>query len=100
VSNAIVSTAARVTLPDGRLAATIDEVPVGGGTQVKTVDGEKVETVHDSSKVYHLRLISLDRSVPDELREFSDYDEAVAAGVAYADRLEQSAAQALADLKA
>lgn len=99
-SNITVSASARVLTADGVLAALIDEVPVGGGTQIKNVDGEPVEHVHPLTSVYHVRLISPDRSVSDQLREAASYDEAVDIGTKYAARLTERADQARADLAA
>ena len=94
-----VSTSARITTADGRLAAVIDLVPVGGGTQTKTVDGQPEDVTHPSSTVFHVRLLSPIGEVPDELREVDSYDEAVKAGVAYAERLDQRVADAVAALQ-
>jgi len=78
---------------DGRLAATIDVLDVGGGTQTVTVDGAAHERVHDSRRIFHARLISPDRMMPDELRECDSYEDAVALGVAYATRLTEHRAR-------
>lgn len=94
-----VSTSARVTTADGRLAAVIDLVPVGGGTQTKTVDGKPEDVEHPSSTVWHVRLLSPISEVPDELRETDGYDEAVEIGSAYAERLDQRIADAVAALQ-
>lgn len=94
-----VSASARITTADGRLAAVIDLVPVGGGTQTKTVDGKPEDYTHPSSTVFHVRLLSPISDVPDELREVDGYDEAVAAGVAYAERLDQQVAGAVAAMR-
>lgn len=92
-------TAARIDLPDGRTAAEIATVGVGGGEQVVTVDGAKEIRVHPSSQVYHVRLLSPDRMLPDQLREAASFDEAAELGLAYAAKLAEHAAQvdALAD---
>lgn len=79
--------AAEVRCPDGMLAATVDVVDVGGGSQAVTVDGTVEDRVHPASRVFHVRLISPDRMLPDELRECDDYESACALGVEYARRL-------------
>jgi len=86
-----VITAARVDCPDGRVAATVDLVEVGGGSQTVTVDGVPEERVHPGSTVYHVRFISPDRMMPDELREAATYGDAIALGEAYAARLAEHA---------
>jgi hypothetical protein len=95
----VVITGAQVLAGDGRLAATIDVVEVGGGSQVVTVDGVPEERVHPLSRVYHVRFQSPDRVIPDELREVPSYDDAVGLGVAYAAKLDEHADRisALAD---
>lgn len=98
----VVITSARVDRPDGRPAAVIEWVPVGGGTQVVTVDGTAEERVHPSSSVFHVRFLSPDKMIPDELRDAATYEEAVALGVKYASKLAEHAAQVdalAADLK-
>ncbi len=95
-------TSARVVTAAGRPAATIDLVDVGGGTQVVTVDGAPEERIHPSSQVYHVRLLSPDRMLPDALREAATYGEAVELGTAYALKLDEHAeriAGLAADLK-
>jgi hypothetical protein len=95
-------TTARVDTADGREAATITMVDVGGGEQVVTVDGTQEVRVHGSSRVYHVRMVSPDRMVPDQLREASSYEAACKLGVAYAVKLAEHAARAdelAADLK-
>lgn len=91
VEPTVVITSARVDSPDGRVAATIEWVPVGGGTQVVTVDGVAEERVHPSSRLYHVRFVSPDRMVPDELRPVDSYDEACALAVKYAAKLVEHA---------
>ena len=90
-------TSAVVLAEDGRRAATIDRVPVGGGSQVVTVDGVPEERIHPAAVSFHVRLISPDRMLPDELRAVDTYDEAVALGELYASKLDAHAA-ALASL--
>jgi len=94
--SAVVITQARVLLDDGTVAATVDLVPIGGGIQVKTVDGSPVEHVHERRDAYHVRLVSPDRSVPDTLREAATYDEAVLLGQQYAVKLAAHAGQVAA----
>lgn len=87
----LVITAARVLAANGTVAATVDWVPVGGGSQVKTVDGTAEEHVHPSSVVYHVRFISPDRQIPDELREAATFEEAAALAAKYAAKLDEHA---------
>lgn len=89
----VVITGAQVLARDGRVAATIDAVDVGGGSQVVTVDGVPEERVHSLSRRFHVRLLSPDRMIPDELREVSSYEDAVALGQAYAVKLADHAEQ-------
>lgn len=90
-------TAVRVELPDGRVAAQIDRIDIGGGSQIVTVDGIPEERIHPATTTYHVRLVSPDRMLPDELRETHTYDEAIQLGVRYASLL-QANAQRIADL--
>jgi hypothetical protein len=94
---AVVVTQARVDTADGRVAAYIDLVQVGGGSQTVTVDGVPEERVHASSSVFHVRLVSPDRMMPDQLREVDSYERAVKLGETYAGRLDDNA-QRLADI--
>ena len=93
----VVITAARIDTAGGLTAATIDLVQVGGGSQTVTVDGTPEERIHPHSTLFHVRLLSPDRMIPDELREVATYEEAVSLGRAYADRLDEHA-QRIADL--
>ena len=86
-------TGARVDCADGRPAATIDLVEVGGGSQVVTVDGTPEPRIHPSKRVFHVRLLSPDRMLPDDLREVDDYDSAITLGTAYARKLDKHAEQ-------
>lgn len=86
-------TSARIRAADGRLAATIDRVEVGGGSQTVTVDGTPEERVHPRSVVFHVRLISPDRMLPDELREIADYGAACDLAVRYSALLDEHAAR-------
>lgn len=89
----VVITSARVDAEGGRPAALIEWVPVGGGTQTVTVDGVAQERLHPSSEVYHVRFISPDRMIPDELREADSFGDACALAVKYAARLGEHAAR-------
>lgn len=87
----VVITAARIDTTGGLIAATIDLVQVGGGTQTVTVDGTPEERIHPHSTVHHVRLLSPDRMIPDELRQVDTFEEAVSLGTAYARRLDEHA---------
>lgn len=89
----VVITAARIQTADGKPAAAIELVEVGGGEQVVTVDGQPEVRVHPRSQVYHVRLLSPDKYVPDVLREAGSYEEAVALGVKYAAKVTEHAAR-------
>ena len=89
----VVITAARVDAADGRPAARVELVEIGGGEQVVTVDGQPEVRVHPSSRLYHVRLLSPDRFVPDVLREAATFEEACALGVKYAAKLAEHAAR-------
>ena len=89
----MIITAARVETADGMPAATIELVEVGGGEQVVTVDGVKETRVHPRSQVYHVRLLSPDKFVPDMLREAPSYEEACALGLKYAAKVTEHAAR-------
>lgn len=87
----VVVTGAQVLARDGRVAATIDRVEVGGGSQVVTVDGVPEERVHPAGQLFHVRFLSPDRLISDELREAATYEDAVALGQAYAAKLDEHA---------
>jgi hypothetical protein len=93
----VVITGAEVRTGDGRLAATIDAVTIGGGSQTVTVDGVPEERTHPGRLVFHVRLLAPDRIIPDELREIGTYDEAVEVGLKYAAKLTEHAGR-LAEL--
>ena len=78
---------AQVSCDDGRLAASVDLVDIGGGEQVVMVDGTPEVRVHPAATVYHLRLISPDRMLPDQLHEMDTYLDAVTLGEQYAGKL-------------
>jgi len=82
---------ARVDTPDGSTAAFVEWVPVGGGSQTVTVDGVAEDRIHPSSSKYHVRMISPDRMVPDQLRDADTYDEACKLAVKYAVKLSEHA---------
>src|SRR5512135_1594822 len=82
-----VITSARVDWADGKPAATITYVPTGGGSQVRTVDGQPEETAHASGEVFHVRLLSPDPMLPDGLKDAASYEEAVQVAEAYAAKL-------------
>ena len=84
-------TSAQVHTTSGTLAAVIDRVDVGGGTQTVTVDGSPEERQHPRSAVFHVRLISPDRMLPDELREEADYGKACDLATRYAELLDEHA---------
>jgi hypothetical protein len=87
----VVITGAQVLTGDGRPAASIDLVEVGGGSQVVTVDGVPQERIHPASVIFHVRFLSPDRLISDELREAASYEEAVELGKAYAVKLAEHA---------
>jgi hypothetical protein len=87
VTGRVEVTSAVVRGGDGAVLATLDLVPVGGGTRV--IEGE-VHT-HAASEVWHVRLISPDVSLPDQLRECADYEAAVSLGEAYAVKVAEHA---------
>src|SRR5437879_5029384 len=86
-------TAARVDRPGGAAVATIELVDVGGGEQVVTVDGVRETRVHPRSRVYHVRLLSPDKFVPDQVRDAASYEDACALGVKYAAKMAEHAAR-------
>lgn len=89
--SAVEVVSARTLAADGRLAATIDRVEVGGGTQTVTVDGTPEVRTHPHGAVFHVRLISPDRMLSDELREVPDYGTACELAEAYAAKLDEHA---------
>lgn len=90
----VVITAARIDTADGQPAATVELVEVGGGEQVVTVDGAAEVRVHPSSRLYHVRLLSPDKFIPDALRDVPAYEDACALGVKYAAKMAEHAARA------
>lgn len=88
-----VITATNVELGDGTVVAQIQAVTVGGGTQTVTVDGVPEDRQHPTLHLFHIRLLSPDRMIPDELREAKTYEDAVEVGLAYAARRAKHAQQ-------
>lgn len=86
-------TAARVAAAGGAVVAHIDLVEVGGGEQVVTVDGAAEVRTHPFSRLYHVRLLSPDKFVPDQLRDAATYEEACALGCKYAAKMAEHAAR-------
>jgi hypothetical protein len=84
-------TGARVLAASGAVAATIDLLEIGGGTQTVTVDGVPEERVHPRSSLFSVRLISPDRMVPDTLREVDSYEDASDLARKYAAKLDEHA---------
>jgi hypothetical protein len=89
----VIITEARIETADGKPAAVIALVEVGGGEQVVTVDGVKETRVHPRSRVHHVRLLSPDKFVPDQLREVASYEDACALGLKYAAKMAEHAAR-------
>lgn len=86
-------TNARVDCADGRVAAYLTLTPVGGGTQVKTVDGAPEEVTHPSSEVWNVHLVSPDPMLPGKAIAVTDgYDAAVKVGEAWAAKIDAAAA--------
>jgi hypothetical protein len=93
---------AHVTVDGGPPLAVIERVKIGGGIQTVTVDGVAEDRVHPSFYRYHVRLLSPDRMIPDQLLETKSYDEAVELALKYGDKRVEHAArvdQLAADLK-
>lgn len=83
---------ARVDL-DGAAVAYIEAVTIGGGMQVVTVDGVPEERVHPTFHRFHVRMLSPDRMIPDQLREAETYEEALELGTLYARKRAEHAAR-------
>ena len=75
---------AQVIDADGTALARIERVRIGGGTQNVTVDGVPEERQHPTLHRFHVRLLSPDRMIPDELRDVESYDDAVDLALLYA----------------
>lgn len=84
---------------DDQPVAQIERILMGGGTQTVTVDGVPEERVHPMFERFHVRLLSPDRMIPDELRELDTYEEACELALLYAGKRVEHAA-AVADLAA
>jgi hypothetical protein len=89
-------TAARVDTGEGRAAAMLALIQVGGGTQVVTVDGTPEDREHPASQTWHVRLLSLDPMLPDRLETADSYEAAVEVATGYAVKLGAVVAQAAA----
>lgn len=90
----IVITGAQAELGDGTVAARIERITVGGGIQVKTVDGAPEEVQHPTFTRYHVRLLSqAGPLIPDELVEAGTYEEACKLAEAYAEKVTANAAK-------
>ncbi len=98
----VLITTACVNSPDGNPVAQIERVRIGGGTQVVTVDGVPEERVHPTLHRFHVRLLSPDRMISDQLCETDTYEEAVELSLRYAAKRVEHAAridELAADLK-
>lgn len=82
---------ARVRSSDGAVAASIDLVQIGGGTQTVNVDGVLEDRTHPVRSVWHVRLLSPDRMIPDQLHEADDWDVAVDLAQRYAAKYDEAA---------
>lgn len=80
---------AQVQAPDGTPVALIERVTIGGG--IRMVEGEPQQ--HPTFERFHVRLLSPDRMIPDQLREVETYDEACELAEKYAAKREEHAAQ-------
>ncbi len=90
---AVTITSARVDTAGGAPAAWVELVEIGGGEQVVTVDGTAEVRVHPRSQLYHVRLLSPDKFIPDVLREAATFEEACALGVKYAAKMTEHQAR-------
>jgi hypothetical protein len=83
--SSVVVTAASVYTDDGTEVARIEAVTIGGGHRiVGQLHGQDVTEPDPVFHRFHVRLLSPDRMIPDELREAETYDEAVAVAEKYA----------------
>jgi hypothetical protein len=73
----------------GQVLAQIERVTIGGGTRV--IEGE--EHQHPTFTRFHVRMLSPDRTIPDELREAETYEAATELAMAYGARRIEHAAQ-------
>lgn len=102
MTTAIEVVSARVRSGGEAVAASIDLVQIGGGVQTVNVDGVLEDRVHPARSVWHVRLLSPDRMIPDQLVEVGDWDAAVDLAVRYAAKYDQAAervAEIAADLR-
>ena len=86
-------TTACVLSPEGQPWVQIERVRIGGGIQTVTVDGVAEDRQHPTLHRWHVRLLSPDRMIPDELRDVETYDEACELALKYATKREEHAAQ-------
>jgi hypothetical protein len=82
---------ARIDAANGVVAAYVEWVPVGGGFRTVNIDGTLEDQTHPLSFLYHARLISPDRMIPDQLLDAPSYEEACAIAVKYANKLNEHA---------
>lgn len=80
---------ARVIDDEGTELAWVERVRIGGGTRV--IEGE--EHQHPTFERHHVRLLSPDRMIPDQLLEVESYDEAIALAEEYGARREEHATE-------
>lgn len=71
---------AAALLPDGTIVASIERVRIGGG--IRVIEGE--EHTHPSFERFHVRLLSPDRMIPDQLHDVQTYEDAVDLAERYA----------------
>ncbi len=90
---AVTITAAEASTSDGTVVATITRVPTGGGIGgVFTPAGVHEFVTHPVGETFHVRCLSPDSTIPDQLLEAADYDAAAALAEAYVAKREQHAA--------
>lgn len=88
----VLITGGRVNSASGTVAAEIEWVPIGGGgVSYIGPNGTPEERIHPTSFTYHVRFISPDRMIPDELREAASFEEASALAIKYANKLNEHA---------
>lgn len=74
---------------DGVTVAHIERVQVGGG--IRVIEGE--EHQHPTFERFHVRLLSPDRMIPDQLYDEETYEGAVALAEMYAAKRAEHAAR-------
>jgi len=84
---------ASVLAEDGTPLANIERVRIGGG--IRVIEGE--EHIHPEFERFHVRLLSPDRMIPDQLHDVETYEDAVALAERYAAKRVEHAGR-LADL--